>query len=327
MLKYHRYAPTRTVRLHTILIILALALLGTFQGTAQPVTIDDDIEKKTFTFATRDSADLQLDVYRYSGTPANSPCIIFAFGGGFVRGSRDARIYNRYFNTLVKNKYVVISISYRLGMQGAKRITPFRVKPLRTAIAMAVEDLYAATNWTLKNAHTLGVDPAKIILSGSSAGAITILQADYETCNHHEIAKVLPENFRYAGVIAFAGGILSYNGALKYRHAAPAPTMLFHGTKDNLVIYNKIRFLHKGFYGSSHIAKVFKKKNFPYYIYREVGMGHESSYTPMNNNQQEILWFIEQYILNKKNYLMDISLDDLQKVRTMHITRDALYEQ
>ena len=327
MLMHPRYSQPTATRLHTILIILTLSLLGAIHAPAQHVAIDDDIEKKTFTFATRDSSTLQLDVYRYSGTPANSPCIIFAFGGGFVRGSRDARIYNRYFNTLVKNKYIVISISYRLGMQGAKRITPFRVKPLRTAIAMAVEDLYDATNWTLKNAHTLGVDPAKIILSGSSAGAITILQADYEKCNHHEIAKVLPENFRYAGVIAFAGGILSYNGALKYRHDAPAPTMLFHGTKDNLVIYKKIRFLHKGFYGSSHIAKVFKKKKYPYYIYREVGMGHESSYTPMNNKQQEILWFIEQYILNKKPYLMDISFDDLQKVRTMHITRDALYER
>lgn len=321
----YRYSPTAC--LHTLLIVFILSLLCTTQAFAQHVAIDADIEKKTFTFATHDSAALQLDVYRYSGTPANSPCILFAFGGGFIRGSRDARIYNRYFNTLVKNNYVVISISYRLGMQGAKRITPFRVKPLRNAIAMAVEDLYAATNWTLQNAHTLGVDPSKIILSGSSAGAITILQADYEKCNDHEIAKVLPENFRYAGVIAFAGAILSYNGALKYRKTPPSPTMLFHGTKDNLVVYKKIRFLQKGFYGSSHIAKVFRKKKYPYYMYREVGMGHESSYTPMNNKQQEILWFIEQYILNKKPYLMDISFNDLQKVRTMHVTRDALYER
>jgi predicted esterase len=327
MLMLHRYSKTRTFRLHIILITFALSLLGTIQVVAQQVAIDADIEKKTFTFATRDSTALQLDVYHYSGTPASSPCIMFVFGGGFIRGSRDARIYNRYFNALVKNKYVVISISYRLGMQGAKRITPFRVKPLRNAIAMAVEDLYDATNWTLKNAHMLGVDPSKIILSGSSAGAITILQADYEKCNNHEIAKVLPENFRYAGVIAFAGGILSFNGALKYRDEAPAPTMLFHGTEDKLVIYNKIRFLHKGFYGSSHIAKVFRKKKYPYYIYRETGMGHESSYTPLNNRQQEILWFIEEYILNKKPYLMDISFDDLQKVRTMHMTRDALYER
>lgn len=321
----HRYSQSTC--LHTVLIVFILSLLCVIQTYAQQVTIDADIEKKTFTFATRDSTALQLDVYRYSGTPANSPCILFAFGGGFIRGSRDARIYNRYFNTLVKNNYVVISISYRLGMQGAKRITPFRVKPLRNAINMAVEDLYAATNWTLQNANTLGIDPSKIILSGSSAGAITILQADYEKCNGHEIAKVLPENFRYAGVIAFAGAILSYNGALKYRNASPAPTMLFHGTKDNLVVYNKIRLLRKGFYGSSHIAKVFRKKKYPYYIYREVGMGHESSYTPMSNKQPEILWFIEQYILNKKPYLMDISFDDLQKVRTMHITRDALYER
>lgn len=321
----HRYS--QSARLYTILIVFILSLPCTIQTYAQQVTIDADIEKKTFTFANRDSIALQLDVYRYSGTPANSPCILFAFGGGFIQGSRDAQIYNRYFNTLVKNNYVVISISYRLGMQGAKRITPFRVKPLRNAIAMAVEDLYAATNWTLQNANTLGVDPSKIILSGSSAGAITILQADYEKCNGHEIAKVLPENFRYAGVIAFAGAILSYNGALKYRKTSPAPTMLFHGTKDNLVVYKKIRFLHKGFYGSSHIAKVFKKKKYPYYMYREVGMGHELSYTPMNNKQPEILWFIEQYILNKKPYLMDISFDDLQNVRTMHITRDALYER
>lgn len=47
-------------------------------------------------------------------------------------------------------------------------------------------------------------------------------------------------------------------------------------------------------------------KKYPYYIFREVGTGHESSYTPMNNRQQEILWFIKNYILNRKPCLMDI---------------------
>ena len=189
------------------------------EASAQTVAIAPDILKKTFTFASKDSADFQLDVYSRADTPANSPCVLFVFGGGFIHGTRDNPAYNNYFNTLVKNNYVVASISYRLGLKGVKKVSPLNVKPLKNAIDMAVDDLYDATNWMLNNASTLRIDPAMIILSGSSAGAITILQGDFEKRNNTKLSKKLPENFQYAGIVSFAGAILSFNGALHYKNA------------------------------------------------------------------------------------------------------------
>ncbi|HEY9044993.1 MAG TPA: alpha/beta hydrolase [Ohtaekwangia sp.] len=310
----------------SILFSFVLVCSCTVTSLGQQVPINTGIDIKTYTFATKDSLELQLDVYRHADAPDKSPCVLFVFGGGFIRGRRDAPIYNPYFNTLAQSKYVVVSMSYRLGLVGAKRVTPFRTWPLRKAINMAVEDIYDATNWILKSASTIGIDPSLIILSGSSAGAISALQADFEKRNNKPVAKVLPSDFQYAGIIAFAGAILTFDGALTYK-VPPAPTMLFHGTDDKLVIYKKIRLFNKAFYGSSHIAKVFNKKKYPYYIYREVGMGHEVSFLPLSENSKEILWFIQEYILNKKPYLIDMSFDNLNKVRTMNLTPNDLYRK
>src|SRR5690349_4437724 len=89
-----------------VAILLFAAFLCITEVSAQTVAIAPDIIKKTFTFASKDSADFQLDVYAKADIPANSPCVIFVFGGGFIHGTRDNPAYNNYFNTLVKNDFV-----------------------------------------------------------------------------------------------------------------------------------------------------------------------------------------------------------------------------
>ena len=304
--------------------LLFLILVCITEVSAQTVAISPDILKKTFTFASKDSTDFQLDVYSRADIPANSPCVLFVFGGGFIHGTRDNPAYNNYFNTLVKNNYVVASISYRLGLKGVRKVSPIKVKPLMNAIVMAVDDLYDATNWMLNNATTLHIDPSLIILSGSSAGAITILQADFEKRNNTKLSKKLPDTFQYAGIVSFAGAILSFDGALRYKNP-PAPTLLFHGTADRLVTYNKIRLFNKGFYGSSHLAKVFKKSKYPYYIYRVEGAGHHVAITPADHNQTEILWFLREYVINKKSYQLDVTFDDLNRKPAKKFTPHDLY--
>src|SRR6478735_8471619 len=65
--------------------------------------LNPDIKKESFTYATKDSAELGLDVYSKNSTVATKkPCIIFVFGGAFVRGQRDSRLYNNYFNSIVQ---------------------------------------------------------------------------------------------------------------------------------------------------------------------------------------------------------------------------------
>jgi dipeptidyl aminopeptidase/acylaminoacyl peptidase len=308
-------------------LALSILMLVSYQQSLQAQTpIAKGIKKETFEFVKRDTTSLKLDVYTHPNIPKNSPCIIFVFGGGFITGKRDEEFYNTYFNTLVENKYVVVSISYRLGLKGIKRLTNFSTTPLKTAVELAVEDLYDATKWVLKNSNKIGIDTNKIILSGSSAGAMTVLQADFEKRNKMKLAKKLPEKFQYAGVIAFAGAVVTDNGKLKYK-IKPAPTMMFHGSSDKMVFYNRMYFFNRSVNGSNEISAVFKKHNYPYYFYRVEGMGHEVAASPMEDNLKTILWFINEYVLNQKKFQIEHTFNDMDAKRDLFLTQDDLLKK
>lgn len=310
----------------TVFLLTSLFLF-TFQAAfSQSPGIAKNIKKQTLIYSTKDSLALKLDMYSDPSIKEKTPCILFVFGGGFLAGQRDDKLYTQYFNTLVANKYKVVSIDYRLGLKGVKNLSPLNPKPLRHAVDMAVADLYDATNYLLKNAGSLGIDTSRIILSGSSSGGITILQGDWEKRNHSPISYALPENFQYAGAIAFAGAILSYKGTPSYV-IPPAPMMLFHGTADKLVAFNKIRLFNRGLFGSKALAKQFKKHKYPYYFQRVEGMGHEVAGSPMSKNLDEILWFIDNYVIKKKQYLMEVDFNDLNKKRTMTSTATDIYNK
>jgi acetyl esterase/lipase len=262
---------------------------------------------------------LKMDVYSNQDIQVKEPCMLFVFGGGFFTGHRDADYYSAYFNKLVQHHYKVIAIDYRLGLKGnKKKISPLNTRHLKDAIDMAVTDLYDATAYLIKNADKLGIDTSMIMLSGSSAGAITVLHADWEKRNHKAFISQLPEDFQYKAVLSFAGAILSYKGKPSYK-IPPAPTMLFHGTDDKVVIYNKIRLFNKGFFGSKALAKKFKQKKYPYYFERVEGMGHEVAGSPMKENLDDMLWFIDAYVYKKKQYLIEVDFNDLQRKRTFNM--------
>lgn len=299
-----------------------------YDGHSQAEKIHPSIEKQSFIYSVKDSNQLGLDIYRpYNADSINKkPCIIFIFGGAFVTGQRDDSLYNHYFNSLVEHGYDVVSISYRLGLRGVHHVSKFNIAPLRKAVNMAVEDLYDATNWVITHANQFGVDTSKIILSGSSSGAITALTADFQRRNEKPAAHLLPAGFEYAGVISFAGAILSFDGSLKYK-IKPAPYLMFHGTADKIVTYRKIRLFNRGFYGSAWIAKIFKKNNNPYYLYSEEGMGHEISFYPMLDKIPVILDFLDKYIILKNSYQVDLLFKDQNAKPLMMETPDELFKK
>jgi acetyl esterase/lipase len=273
-------------------------------------------QKQTYTFAKGDSQTLQMDVYSTntdSTTSLPQPCLLFVFGGGFKEGTRDAKLYGDYFNYFAKKGFTVVSIDYRLGMKGAKAPSLFNYKPMESSIALAVEDLYAATDYLLKNAQKLNIDTTQIIISGSSAGAITVLQADYEKRNNFESTNILSSPFQYAGVIAFSGSIFSHEGTPSYSNA-PAPTLMFHGSADKLVPYNNNRFFHIGMFGSNTLSKQFRKKEYPYLFYSMEGEGHDVSEYPMSDFLPEIEQFINDYVFEKKQLLIDINYRDKNRI-------------
>lgn len=269
-----------------------------------------DIKKETSVFAVKDNRELKMDVYSADSLFASpQPCLVFVFGGGFKEGRRDAALYNDYFEYFARKGFKVVSIDYRLGMKGQKAPGVFNTKPIRNAIAMAVSDLYSATNYLLQHAHVLNIDTARIVISGSSAGAITVLQADYERCDLSESARVLPHAFRYAGVIAFAGSVFSVEGVPSYTQP-PAPTLFFHGSADKLVPYTQTRFFAVGMFGSKPLAKQFRKRGYPYTFYSMEGSGHDVAEYPMKEFLPDIERFIRDFVFDKRQWMIDIDLKD-----------------
>ena len=288
-------------RIKLLIVLLALAFSKISASTT---------EKQTYVFAKKDTTELLLDVYSSSDTfIERQPCIIFVFGGGFKEGMRDDSIYTNYFNYFARKGFKVISIDYRLGMKNQKAPGLLNYNPIQNAISMAVSDLYSATNFIIDKSDILNIDTDKIIISGSSAGAITVLQADYEKRNDFPSTNILPKDFQYSGVISFAGSIFSTKGTPTYK-IAPAPTLFFHGSSDKLVPYSKIRFFKKGMFGSKALAKQFKKKKHPYTFYTMEGIGHEVSEYPMESFLDEINYFIQNFVDGKKEWLLDINLKD-----------------
>ena len=60
----------------------------------------------------------------------------------------------------------------------------------------AVEDFYDATGFVINQSSDWNIDVEQIVASGSSAGAITVLQAEYDLCNGHELAKKATDRFQ-----------------------------------------------------------------------------------------------------------------------------------
>lgn len=288
-------------------LLLLLLPIVIFSQEFSPIL--ENIEKSTYTFASRDSVDLKMDVYRLKNDENIQPCMLFVFGGGFMAGKRDEPFYNTYFSSLAEQGITVISIDYRLGLLGAPRVGVFKTKPLEDAIQIAVEDLYAATNYVLIFAEKLKIDRNKIMASGSSAGAITVLHADHIKQNGLKGSEVLPKDFQYAGILSFSGAIFSRKGIPSYK-TEPAPTLFFHGDRDRLVFYNKLRLFNKGFFGSKSLAKKFKKEGYNYCFYTIEDMGHSIASTPMVKYNEQINRFIQEYIFDEQPWQMDIQFKD-----------------
>jgi acetyl esterase/lipase len=239
------------------------------------------------------------------------------FGGSFRNGTRNSNRYLHYFDDLSANGYTVISIDYRLGL---KDVQPKNMQEIiaamKYAIDIAVEDLYDATLFILKNAPKWKVDVQKIVISGSSAGAVSVLQAEYERCNQTPLAARLPDGFRYAGVIGFAGAILS-SGDLRC-NTQPAPVLLLHGDCDRTVPFGKLTFEGVNMNGSQEIARQLHDAGMPYCLYQFVGAKHEIADRPMEDNLPEIRRFLHLWVLNGQSLMADTLIQNTDKKEPCH---------
>ena len=295
--------------------ILSIMTLITVAGITAEAAEPTIMPSSTYMFEKRDTCDLFLDIYNpaegslttYEGI--EKPTIIFMFGGGFIRGARNDESYLPWFKAMTEDGYRIISIDYRLGLKGSEKVGVAQVDALDKAIHMGVEDLYSATNFLNDNAAELGINPSNIVIAGSSAGAIIAMQAEYEICNGTSWTSVLPEGFRYAGVMSFSGAILSREGKVDYRLHSPAPTLMLHGTADELVPYRQIAILHLGFFGGGKLVERFQKFGYNFNMYHFIDYGHEiaGSMATTTDLQKR---FLETNVMKGKKRIVEAWISD-----------------
>lgn len=285
-------------------ILLLISMLGLLPaGCGRTVSDTDTVSCDTFVYSVKGGDSLRLD--RYTDTPAaeidaKKPCMIFVFGGAFISGTRDAESYRPFFEYMAREQgYTVVSIDYRLGLKeplAAGKLSPETFPQLLPqTVLMAVEDLYDATSFVAGKSAEWGIDPARIVACGSSAGAITVLQGAYFIANENPLTAKLPDGFDYAGVISFAGAVVDMADDLTWKRA-PAPIMLFHGDADSNVPYGALRMGGAGIFGSDYIARQLSDMKSPYYFYSVEGADHALATVPMNNYRDAIDQFLTQQV-------------------------------
>ena len=288
-------------------------------------------QKSTYMVAQRDTCDLFMDVYEPVAVPGDTlsrPTILYVFGGGFIVGRRDDPWVLPWFKLLNENGFRVVSVDYRLGLKGIKmRFDVFHLIEsagfTKKAVDMGVEDVFASVRY-LADHPELGVDMDNIVIAGSSAGAMISLSSELEACNRTVRAEILPEGFHFAGVMSFAGAIMSDTGKPEYKRT-PCPHLLIHGTADGAVEYDKMGFGRWGMFGSSYLAdKVLKPAGYEYQIYRYVGHSHDMAANMMANWPEEKR-FLEVSVMAKKRLVIDCTIDDPMMPAWQSVTLDDIY--
>jgi acetyl esterase/lipase len=173
---------------------------------------------------------LKLDVYQPTGdTVVGRPAIVWVHGGSFSSGDKTSPELVDEANTFAKKGYLNVSINYRLMPGGCSASSP--TANCVTAIIDAKHDAQAAVRFLRANAAAYHVDPNRIAIGGTSAGAITALNVGYDPTEVGDSGN--------PGFSSNVGAAVSLSGArlLGAPDAGDAPAMLFHGTADPLVPY------------------------------------------------------------------------------------------
>jgi para-nitrobenzyl esterase len=175
---------------------------------------------------------LKLDMYQPTGdTSSLRPAIVWVHGGSFSGGDKTSGELVDEATVFSKQGYVNVSINYRLNPAGCSAAGGSTVTCVQEIID-AQHDAQAAVRFLRKNATTYGIDPDRIAVGGTSAGAITAIHVG---ANSEDPGTSGNPGFSSSvkAAVALSGAKIIGNA----ESAGDAPSLLFHGTADPLVPY------------------------------------------------------------------------------------------
>jgi len=233
--------------------LFAAAKLGFVKLVDRDAPLPESVElRQDIEYGKVGDRSLKLDLYSPKERTGKLPLLIFIHGGGWKGGDKaDYRIYTQVFAT---KGYVVASVGYRLTGEAK--------------FPACVNDVKCAVRYLRKNAETLGIDADRIGVVGGSAGAHLAMMIGYSSdvpelegdggnpgVSSHVKAVVdiygpvnLNDDFTrnnpdanklvesFLGVpVAQSGDLLDKASPGFYLDAHDPPTLILHGTIDDIV--------------------------------------------------------------------------------------------
>ena len=173
---------------------------------------------------------LEMDIYTPEGDGVGKrPLLLMMHGGSFFIGHKEEpgqAGWCRYFASL---GYVAVSIDYRLGYHARK-------SEFSEAEYRALEDADAALDYLLRR-EDLRIDPDRIFVAGTSAGAITALNLAFGLYGGKPMERVNPlrdKDFRIRAVANLWGAVHD----LSVLENASVAILSFQSEKDPMVPYD-----------------------------------------------------------------------------------------
>lgn len=268
-------------------------------------------EVQTEIYATKAGEDLIIDLYRPENSGEKTPLIIFMHGGGFSGGSPKNPQEVKFAKIAASKGYTVGLISYRLTRKGQSFDCDFEAEGKINTFKAAAEDFMDAVAFMKNNSEKFSIDPDKIIVGGSSAGAEAVLNAVYNPDLMFENSEKYKE-IDFSAVISLAGALVDVRYVTKEN---AVPGIFFHGTADNLVPFgtaphhyceeNQPGYLILD--GSKTIVKKLEELETSYLFYLFEDAGHEISGMPFDHMPQ-VFQFLKTTVFNNKKVQTKVTL-------------------